>query len=178
MGVPGIKSRSVLCQASSLPIALSLWSPSSSSYPASWLCSGQKRTLIFRFGLSCVRVIISTTSGEFLKAARRRQWKQKSQNSLTTLEGCNASFRAAGPRLCPRPYLDTGCPEGRAAACQWGAAPLWEGVPEIQRGWLLSVGCGPPHPSSAQFHLGRENKGWAAESRGRPARSSSASSCL
>lgn len=53
-----------------------------------------------------------------------------------------------------RPYLERGCPGGQAVACQQGAAHLQGESQGSPHGWLLSVGCGPPRPSSGLSHLG------------------------
>lgn len=58
----------------------------------------------------------------------------------------------------PRPYLDRGCPGGQAEACPRAAAHPWEEHWRSPRGWLLSVGCGPPHPSVGTSHLGAGRK--------------------
>lgn len=55
-------------------------------------------------------------------------------------------------------HLDRGCPEGQAEACQQGAPRLWEESPGSLHGWLLSVGCGPPHPSLGSSHLDQGGK--------------------
>lgn len=58
----------------------------------------------------------------------------------------------------PRPYLGRGCPGGQAEACPRAAARPWEERWRSPRGWLLSVGCGPPHPSVGTSHLGAGRK--------------------
>lgn len=55
-------------------------------------------------------------------------------------------------------HLDRGCPEGQAEACRQRAPHLWEESPGSLYGWLLSVGCDPPHPSLGSSHLGQGRK--------------------
>lgn len=55
--------------------------------------------------------------------------------------------------MSPRTYLDRGCPEGQAAACQLVAAHPWGDYWRSSHDWLLSVGCGPPRPSLGWSHL-------------------------